>query len=82
MNTNMKLINRLPWAILIMGSLTLGLAPFSPEPHLLQKLRMLFSGELSSPVDVFDLCLHGIFPLLLSLKVIALVRVNMSSPNT
>jgi len=63
-------LGKIPWNILIIGSLTLGLAPFVPEPHLLEKLRMLFQGNLIRPVDIFDLVMHGIFPLLLLLKII------------
>ena len=39
--------------ILIVACLTLGLAPFMPEPHLWEKLKMLTSGELAKPVDIF-----------------------------
>lgn len=46
------------WA-LVVASLTLGLAPFRPEPHLVEKLSMLLAGELSAPLDVFDLVLHA-----------------------
>ncbi len=66
----MKFIDSLPWAILILGSLSLGMAPFLPEPHLFQKLKMLFSGELSKPIDIFDFLLHGVFPMLLFLKIL------------
>ena len=48
--------------------MTLGLAPFLPEPHLWEKLEMLFSGTLVRPVDIFDLLLHGFPFILLGLK--------------
>jgi len=64
----MSWLNKLPWAILIMGSLFLGLSPFMPEPHLFEKVRMLFEGNLHKPIDIFDLFLHGTLPLLLLLK--------------
>ena len=68
-------IQRLPWWLLVVGSLTLGLAPFQPEPHLLEKLSMLVTGTLQQPIDVFDLCMHGTFPLLLLAKaIITLLR--------
>lgn len=63
------LMRRLPWAVLILGSLTLGLAPFFPQPHLFEKIHMLINGELSRSIDIFDLFLHGLFPLLLIVKV-------------
>ncbi len=64
----MRWLDKLPWDILIIGSLTLGLAPFFPEPHLFEKLGMLWQGTLSRPIDIFDLFMHGAFPLLLVLK--------------
>ncbi len=65
----MDWIDKLPWDLLIIGSLTLGLAPFVPEPHLFEKLRMLFQGTLVRPIDIFDLIMHGALPLLLLLKI-------------
>jgi len=47
----------LPMAILF--ALTLGLAPFVPEPHLFEKVRMLVHGQLVRPIDIFDFLLHG-----------------------
>lgn len=62
-------VERMGWPIPIIGSLTLGLAPFVPQPHLFEKLGMLAAGTLTRPLDIFDLCLHGAFPLLLLVKV-------------
>jgi hypothetical protein len=55
----MQFLDQIPlhWAVL--AALTLGLAPFFPEPHLLEKLRMLASGTLVKPVDIFDLAMHA-----------------------
>ena len=66
----MEWINKLPWDLLIIGSLTLGLAPFVPEPHLFEKLRMLVQGTLVRPIDIFDLLMDGALPLLLLMKII------------
>ncbi|HHH49048.1 MAG TPA: RND transporter [Gammaproteobacteria bacterium] len=66
----MKWLDRIPFFPLAVGALLLGLAPFTPQPHLLEKLQMLFSGTLQRPVDIFDLCLHGALPALLLLKTI------------
>lgn len=63
-----KTIRKLPWIVLILGTLTLGLAPFFPQPHLFEKMHMLINGELFRGIDVFDLFLHGLFPLLLIVK--------------
>ncbi len=40
-------------------AIMLALAPFSPEPHLIEKLKMLGAGTLTRPLDIFDLFLHG-----------------------
>lgn len=55
----MKWIDRIPLLTLVLVALTLGLAPFTPQPHVWEKLTMLASGELSKPIDIFDLFLHG-----------------------
>jgi len=57
----------IPWSLLIIACLTLGLAPFAP-PHIVEKLRMLFRGTLVRPIDWLDLVFHGIPWLLLILK--------------
>jgi hypothetical protein len=56
----MDWIDNLPWLVVIAGCLTLGLAPFLPEPHIVEKLRMLVSGTLTKPLDIFDLAFHAI----------------------
>ena len=63
-------IDRLPLTLFVVAALTLGLAPFAPEPHLWEKLRMLANGELARPIDIFDLILHATPWLLLAIKVI------------
>jgi len=61
-----RLFDSLPWSVLLLLAVILGLAPFRPELHLLEKLRLLAQGRLTAPIDIFDLCLHGA-PLLLLL---------------
>ncbi len=68
----LKWIDSLPLVLLAVAALTLGLAPFTPEPHLLEKLRMLVQGELARPIDIFDLLLHGTPWVLLLLKLLRL----------
>lgn len=53
------LLARIPLYMVIMFCLTLGLAPFVPEPHIWEKLKMLADGSLGRPIDLFDLVLHG-----------------------
>jgi len=64
-----KFVASLPWGLLVIACLTIGLAPFKP-PHIVEKLQMLFRGQLVRPLDWFDLFLHGIPWLLLVLKAI------------
>lgn len=61
-------LDNLSVTVVLLVALTLGLAPFVPEPHLWQKLEMLSAGELNDPVDIFDLVLHGAPWMLLAAK--------------
>lgn len=51
-------IKTMPWAVVLVLCLTLGLAPFSPQPHLLEKLILLKNGQLNSLIDIFDFLMH------------------------
>lgn len=64
------MLDSIPLHILILLCLTLGLAPFVPEPHIWEKLKMLFRGELVRPIDIFDFFFHGLPWLLLILKLL------------
>ena len=64
----MKWLDKIPLSTLVVISLLLGLAPFAPEPHVWEKLKMLADGTLSKPIDIFDLCMHGTPWVLLMLK--------------
>jgi hypothetical protein len=64
----MKWLDKIPYTILVPLAVFLALAPFRPEPHLWEKLKMLSAGTLGRPIDIFDLFLHGIPLLLLLLK--------------
>ncbi|MGD2075233.1 MAG: RND transporter [Gammaproteobacteria bacterium] len=66
----MKWLDRIPLSLLLPVAILLALAPFAPEPHLWQKLKMLFNGTLSRPIDIFDLFLHGAPLAVLVLKLI------------
>ncbi|WP_377506112.1 RND transporter [Octadecabacter sp. R77987] len=65
----MHFLDQIPWNLAILAALTLGLAPFFPEPHIWEKLKMLFAGTLSRPVDIFDFLMHAAPWLLLLAKV-------------
>lgn len=51
-------LDRIPLGLLIALAVWLAVAPIVPEPHLIEKLRMLWQGELSRPMDIFDLLFH------------------------
>ena len=72
----MKLLDKIPLGPLILAAIFMGLAPFKPQPHLWEKLNMLFTGTLSRPVDIFDLFWHSF---LIILVVIKLVRRSKAS---
>ena len=61
-------LDRLPLSMLALVALLLGLAPFVPEPHVWEKLKMLAAGSLTRPIDIFDLLLHGTPLIILALK--------------
>jgi len=63
------LLAKIPFRLALLISLTLGLAPFLPEPHIWEKLKMLAEGTLTRPNDIFDLFLHGIPWVVLILKI-------------
>lgn len=66
----MQFIDEIPLVLLVLMALTLGLAPFMPEPHIWEKLKMLANGDLRRAVDWFDLALHAMPWVLLVIKLI------------
>ncbi|MEZ5023411.1 MAG: hypothetical protein R2728_09150 [Chitinophagales bacterium] len=55
------------WKMLVLLCLTLGLAPFQPEPHIWGKIKWIAGGANGmQPMDWFDFFLHG-FPWILLL---------------
>jgi hypothetical protein len=70
----LKWLDDLPLPMLVLVALLLGLAPVLPEPHLWEKLKMLFAGTLSRPIDIFDLFLHGTPVVLLVIKLVRMGR--------
>lgn len=52
------MLRNVPFALV--ASFTLGLAPFTPEPHLVGKVRWVLGGAVGmQPADFFDLLMHG-----------------------
>ena len=72
----MKWLNKIPYLFIAPLAIFLALAPFSPEPHLWEKLKMLSAGTLVRPIDIFDLFLHGTPLVILLLKLLASLRRN------
>ena len=70
-----KIINQIPTDVLVIVTVLLGLAPFFPEPHLWEKIKMLFNGELSKPIDIFDLFMHS------TPAIILLIKISMKTSN-
>ncbi len=55
--------------LLIIGAwLAVAPWPMGPEPHLVEKLRMLGQGTLKKPLDIFDLLMHAAPLALIALK--------------
>ena len=66
------------WKIIIFACLTLGLAPYLPEPHIWGKLRWVMGGAKGMQLmDWFDLVFHGL-PWLLLIRLLA-VKVMSSA---
>jgi len=55
----MHWLDKVPLSVILIIAIFLALAPFIPEPHLWQKLKMLMAGDLVKPLDMFDLVWHG-----------------------
>ncbi|PIE66547.1 MAG: RND transporter [Desulfobacterales bacterium] len=70
----MRFIQHLPLTIVLLAVLTVGLAPFTPEPHVVEKIKMLVAGTLTRPIDIFDLLFHLTPFVLLVLKVYTILR--------
>ena len=70
----MAWLDRIPLWILVAVALLLGLAPFVPEPHVWEKLKMLAAGTLTRPIDIFDLLYHGAPWVLLALKLVRMAQ--------
>ena len=78
MSRILAFLDQLPLGTLVIVAALLGLAPFTPEPHVWEKLKMLASGTLVKPIDIFDLALHGLPWLLLAAK---LARMATARPD-
>lgn len=64
----LELIDQMPLSYALLGAATLGLAPFFPEPHIWEKIKMLRAGTLKRPLDIFDFLMHAAPFALLAVK--------------
>jgi hypothetical protein len=55
----MEYLDTVSYGLLLLVCATWGLAPFLPEPHIWEKLKMLRAGTLKRPLDWFDLLAHA-----------------------
>ncbi|WP_317045084.1 hypothetical protein [Aequorivita viscosa] len=71
---SMELLNN--WRLILLLCLTLGLAPFFPEPHIWGKIKWIAGGAVGmKAADWFDVLFHGIpFLLLLRLLIVKLKK--------
>ncbi|MCK4940287.1 MAG: hypothetical protein KAR80_08285 [Rhodospirillaceae bacterium] len=62
-------IDNLPTLPTLAIGIWMGLAPFAPEPHLVQKFLMAINGDAFKLIDVFDVFMHGGLGALAGLKI-------------
>lgn len=78
----LALLDRIPLGILIALAAWMAVAPIVPEPHLVEKLRMLVQGTLSRPIDIFDLFYHLAPMVLLGIRLERMRRARQSKAET
>ena len=70
----LEYLDRVPIVALAFIAIFMSLAPFSPEPHLVEKSRMLINGELTKGIDIFDLFWHSFLIVLLAIRLLRLKK--------
>ena len=63
-----SLLDKIPYTVIVILAVWMGLAPLRPMPHVLEKFNMLVNGTLTRPIDIFDLFFHLAPTLILLLK--------------
>lgn len=64
----MAWLDNIPLILVILVAAWMAVAPMVPEPHLIEKLRLLSQGTLTKPLDIFDLCMHSTPTVLLLIR--------------
>lgn len=58
----------------VMATLTMGLAPWTPEPHIVGKVRWIMGGANGMKmIDWFDFLMHGTPFLMLAITIVLLI---------
>ena len=70
----MKWLDRFPLVWLAVLAVWMLVAPITPEPHVVEKIRMLGLGQLTQPLDIFDLLMHSTPLILLLIRLARLKR--------
>jgi len=70
----LSFLDKIPYSILIVIAILMLLAPFRPMPHVVEKLIMLKNGNLTRPIDIFDLFFHLIPTILIILKIMRSIK--------
>lgn len=65
----MQFIDKIPFPLLLVITVFMLGAPFVPEPHLVEKMRMLADGTLTKALDIFDVFWHLLPATLLAVKI-------------
>jgi hypothetical protein len=64
----LEYLDKISYSNLFVLAVLLGFAPFFPQPHVWEKLRLLKNGELTKWLDIFDLGFHLFPSLIIALK--------------
>lgn len=80
MNALLRWLDRFPLHWLTLLAVWLAVSPVLPEPHLVEKLRMLSHGTLVRPLDAFDLLFHMTPLLLLATRLWRQFHVRADTP--
>ena len=77
-----ELVAKLPWSMIILFCLTLGLAPFFPIPHMWEKLKMFSSGTLVRQNRLVRFIMHAAPWILLLIKIVLTMKENGVTDNS
>ncbi len=72
----MKILDKIPYPIIIAIAIFMSLAPLTGEPHLIEKWRMLAAFTLTKPIDIFDIIIHTAPIVIVLLKIVRTMRLN------